>query len=238
MSFLMTAGMMFINNTVWIFFWGLFFNRFQVVNGWQMEDVMMMWSVSTVGYGLAAVLFGNVFLMANLIATGQLDTFLTQPKPVLLNVLVSRMSLVAIGDLAFGLVLYPLFGDLSFAGFLKFAFACIATMVIFIFTNLIVQSLAFFIGNAQGLAQQFNMIVITFSTYPTGIFSGAARFILFTVIPAGFISYMPIGLLRASEASFMIGLAIVLPLLILAGTGVFYYGLRRYGSGNMMTMRM
>jgi ABC-2 type transport system permease protein len=238
MSFFMTAGMMFLNNTVWIFFWGLFFNRFNVVNGWQMDDVMMMWAVTTVGYGLAAVLFGNVFMISNLIATGQLDTFLAQPKPVLLNVLVSRMSLVAIGDLMFGLVLYPIFGDVSFIGFLKFVAACLAAMIIFIFTNLIVQSLAFFIGNAQGLAQQFNMIVITFSSYPTGIFKGAARMMLFTIIPAGFISYMPIGLLRETQPSFLIGLAIALPLLVLIGLSVFYYGLRRYGSGNMMTMRM
>ncbi|MGZ4113302.1 MAG: ABC-2 family transporter protein, partial [Tumebacillaceae bacterium] len=84
MSFLMTAGMMFLNNTVWIFFWGVYFTRFPLVNGWEMSDVMLMWAVGAGGFGLSASLFGNAYRIANVVSTGQLDTYLAQPKPVLL----------------------------------------------------------------------------------------------------------------------------------------------------------
>src|SRR5690554_5366721 len=98
MSFLLLAGMMLINNFVWIFFWRVFFSRCNVVNGWELQDVMMMWAVSAGGLGIMAVLCGNYNRIAYMVATGQLDIYMSQPKPVLLNVLVSRMSVTAIGD--------------------------------------------------------------------------------------------------------------------------------------------
>ena len=69
--------------------------------------------------------------------------------------------------------------------------ACIFTSFVVIFC-----SLAFFLGNTEGLAQQLLGILVTFSTYPMNIFNGVVRLLLFTVIPAGFISFMPLQLLH------------------------------------------
>lgn len=237
MSFLLTAGMMVVNNVVWIFYWGVYFTKFPVVNGWELTDVMMMWAVSAGGFGFSAVLFGNSYAMAGLIANGQLDTYLTQPKPVLLHVLVSRMSVSAIGDAVFGLLLYGIFGDHSWAGLLKFAFALLLTTALFVFFNVIVQTLAFYIGNAEGIGQQAFLGFVTFSTYPTDIFRGFGRLVLFTAIPAGFISYLPIGLLREVQWPFLAGACGMAVLLATAGIWLFYRGLRKYASGNMMSLR-
>lgn len=237
-SFMLTAGMMVVNNLVWIVFWGLYFQRFQVVNGWSLQDVMMMWAVSAGGFGLSAVLFGNAYRLASLIASGQLDVFLSQPKPVLLHILISRMSVSAIGDILFALIVYVLFGDTSLAGIFKFMLALLIALLIFIFFVVLVQSLAFFIGNAEGIGQQVFNGLLAFSTYPTGIFSGWGKLILFTVIPAGFISYLPIGLLRSMEPVFVWQAIGVAAGLTIVGTAFFYYGLKRYSSGNSMGMRM
>ncbi|MEF3303888.1 ABC transporter permease [Paenibacillus sp. GYB003] len=237
MSFLLTAGMMVVNNVVWIFYWGVYFTKFPIVNGWQLQDVMMMWAIGAGGFGLSAVLFGNSYAMAGMIANGQLDVYLTQPKPVLLHVLISRMSVSAIGDVVFGLMLYAIFGDHTFSGLLKFGFGLTLATVIFVFFNVIAQTLAFYIGNAEGIGQQVFIGFVTFSTYPTDIFKGIGRLVLFTVIPAGFISYMPIGLLREVKWPFLAGATGVGGLLTALGILFFYRGLRKYSSGNMMTMR-
>ncbi|WP_409341974.1 ABC transporter permease [Paenibacillus sp. MBLB4367] len=238
MSFMMTAGMMFINNLVWIFFWSIYFKQFPIVNGWQQDDVMMMWAVGTAGYGLAAIFFGNMTRIANIVATGQLDLYLSQPKPVLLNVLVSRMSVTAIGDLVFGLLLYAIFGDGTPAGVLKFVSAALLSTVIFLFFMVATQSLAFYIGNAEGLGQQLFITFITFSTYPTDIFRGFARLLLFTAVPAGFVSYLPIGWIREFQPAFALGAVGAAAGLAAVGIGLFYRGLRRYSSGNALGMRM
>lgn len=237
-SFLLQVGMMMLNNAVWIFFWGVYFTRFPIINGWNFQDVMMMWAVSSAGYGLSATLFGNSYRLANIIATGQLDTYLAQPKPVLMHVLVSRMQVSPIGDILFGLILFCIWGDVSLLGTVKFTVALFVTMLIFTFFMVIVQSLAFYIGNAEGLAHQFFITFITFATYPTDIFRGIGRMILFTVIPAGFISYLPVGFLREMEWSFSLSALGVALLMLAVGTFIFYRGLKRYGSGNMMIVRM
>lgn len=238
MSFWLQVVTMMVNNAVWIFFWGVYFNRFPLVNGWQMQDVMMMWAVSAAGFGFSAVLFGNAYSLANIVATGQLDTYLAQPKPVLLHVLVSRMSVSAIGDILFGLILFALFGDLSWLGIVKFAVAlCLSTMIFTYFTVL-TQSLAFYIGNAEGLGHQFFITFLTFATYPTDIFRGIGRMVLFTVIPAGFISYLPLGLLREMQTPFLLATVAAVTVLAVCATWSFSRGLKRYGSGNMMTVRM
>lgn len=237
LSFLLTAGMMIINNIVWIVFWGLYFNRFQVLNGWELHDVMMLWAVSAGGFGLMATFFGNASRIANIIATGQLDVYLAQPKPVLLNVLISRMSVSAIGDVLFALLIFAIFGDKSAAGIAKFGLALAIAAVIFVFFTVIVNCLAFWLGNTEGLSIQLFNALLTFTTYPTSIFKSWGKLVLFAVIPAGFISYLPIGLLREIDLPFLAGVLAVSALLPAGGTLLFYRGLKRYASGNMMTLR-
>jgi ABC-2 type transport system permease protein len=238
MSFLLQAGMMLLNNTVWIFFWGVYFTRFPLVNGWQMNDVMMMWAVTCGGFGLMMALFGNTYSLANIIATGQLDTYLAQPKPVLLHVLISRMSFSAVGDFLFSVILYGIFGEHTLLGFAKYAVALLLAMLIMMFFGIITQSLAFFIGNAEGLGHQFFITFITIATYPTDIFRGLGRMLLFTLIPAGFVSYLPIGFLREIQGTFLLSTLGATALLVILGVWFFHQGLKRYGSGNMLTVRM
>jgi ABC-2 type transport system permease protein len=237
LSFFMTAGMMFLNNVIWIIFWGIFFSRFPSVNGWELSDVMMMWAVGTGGYGWASTLFGNFNRIAFITSRGELDVYLTQPKPVLLNVLASRMSLTAIGDFLFGWAIYIYAGDHSLGGLMRYLLGLLLAGLIFLFFNVAAGSLAFFIGNAEGISFQLFNGHLAFSTYPTDIFKGAVRLILFTVIPAGFISYMPIGLLRGWQADYLLLAVGAAAVLAACSIGFFYWGLRRYSSGNMMTMR-
>lgn len=237
MSFFMMAGMMFINNFMWLFFWSLFFGKFQIVNGWEMGDVMMMWAVGAGGFGWANMLFGNFNRIAPIVATGQLDVYLSQPKPVLLHVLASRMSLTAAGDFFFGLVVYAWVGNHSLAGLLQFFLGLLLSGLLFMGVTILAGCLAFFVGNAEGLAQQVFNSFVALSTYPSDIFKGLARTLLFTLLPAGFISFLPIGLLRdfdpafvwkAFAATFAFGALAVL---------AFGLGLKRYASGNAITLR-
>lgn len=235
LSFFMTAGMMILNNAVWIFFWQIYFHRFHLVNGWQVSDVMMLWAVTAGGFGLANAFFGNAENIGNLIITGQLDTYLVQPKPVLLHVLISRMSVSALGDFIFSLIVFLFFGQHTWIGIVKFAGALLLSMLIFVFFSVCIQSLAFYVGNVEGLVGQ--ELIVTFATYPTDIFRGLTKVLLFTVLPTGFISYLPLGLLREVQPLFFGAALGVTALLVCGGTALFYHGLKRYGSGNMMGMR-
>lgn len=237
LSFFLTAGMMVLNNVVFVFFWAMYFSRFSVVKGWSITDVMMIWAVFCTGFGVSSTLFGNASRIAYLVSHGELDTYLAQPKPVLLNILVNRMSVTAMGDFLFGLIIYVWFGDHSPAGVLKYLLAVLLTTMFVTFFYLLIQSLAFYVGNAEAMSSQLFMGFISLSTYPTDIFKGWGKILLFTVVPAGFISYMPVGLLRETDWPY-IGL-------LLAGVAamgavsllLFHRGLLRYSSGNRMGVR-
>ncbi|MGH7999129.1 MAG: hypothetical protein ACREPR_06805 [Brasilonema sp.] len=60
---------------------------------------------------------------------------------------------------------------------------------------------------------------------------------LYTLIPAGFVTYLPIEALRKLSLMHTLLAVAGSTVVLLVGVGVFYHGLRRYSSGNLMNMR-
>ncbi len=96
---------------------------------------------------------------------------------------------------------------------------------------------SFFLGNTEGLAQQLLGTLVTFSTYPMNIFSGVVRLLLFTLVPAGFISFVPLQVLHQFAWPLLGSMVGFTLLIVLVAVGVFHLGLRRYESGNLLGMQ-
>jgi viologen exporter family transport system permease protein len=101
----------------------------------------------------------------------------------------------------------------------------------------IAGSLAFWMGSAEAAAFQAQQAVITFSWYPGAMFHGWLRVRLFTAIPAGFISHIPVELLRSFDPTLFMGLIGVAIAGAGLAVGVFRIGLKRYESGNLVNLR-
>ena len=72
------------------------------------------------------------------------------------------------------------------------------------------------------------------TTYPDGIFKGAVRILILTIIPVGVTSYIPIWVMTKFDLGLtMIVIGVTIALTILAFF-VFNRGLRRYSSSNLM----
>jgi ABC-2 type transport system permease protein len=237
-SFLTQMVTMMLNNGVWIAFWGIYFTKFPVVNGWELRDILILWGISAGGFGWVAALFGNVLRMAPMIATGQVDFYLTMPKNVLLHMLISRMSFSAWGDYLFSWIMFIAAGGLSITLFFQYLFAQFMVGVLFLSIFIIAQSLSFYFGNAEGLAQQIFIAMITFSTYPIDIFHGMTRVLLFVVLPAGFVSTLPIAFFKNFSWLFLGQMLLIIIFFLALAIFAFYRGLRKYESGNMITLRM
>jgi len=109
--------------------------------------------------------------------------------------------------------------------------------VLFVGFSVLSGSLGFFLGNSATLTEQWRMAMITLSTYPATLFGGTAKLLLYTLVPAAFVTYLPIVALRdLSLVDAALAVAGSLGLLLLSA-GVFYAGLRRYESGNLLAMR-
>lgn len=237
LSFVSQVFAMILNDLIWLIFWLAYFGSFPLVAGWGRNDVVTLWAVVAVGYGLGTGLFGKAPYLASVIARGQLDVYLSLPKPVLLHTLISQMNLTAPGDVLFGVAAYAWIVRPSLPQFAIFSLCVITSALLFVAFIVLTQSLAFWLGNAEGLAQQCLNALINFSTYPTVIFSGIVKAALFTLIPAGFISYVPVQLLRSFSWSSFAGLLAFTAGFVAIAVAVFYRGLRRYESGNLVMIR-
>jgi ABC-2 type transport system permease protein len=236
-AFISQVLAMFLNDGVWVAFWVLFFNRFPVLRGWTVNDVVTVWAITAAGFGIGYAIFGNGLQLAQMIAQGQLDVWMLYPRTLLSHLLLGRMETTAWGDLLFGYAVYVLFVHPDPVHFGMFVALTLSVAIVFVGLAVLAGSLSFFLGNASVLAELWRNTLITFSTYPSILFEGAVKFLLFTLIPAGYVSYIPIEALRQlSLGHAAIGLAGALTVLIV-GVAVFYRGLRRYESGNLTIMR-
>lgn len=237
LAFIAQAVGMFTNDLVFAIFWQLYFARFPDVAGWTMSDIALVWAIAATSIGLATGVFGNCNRLATIIVQGQLDYYLGLPRNTLLHALVSRSGLAGWGDVGFGLLAYALFGRLEPRSLALYGVLLVFSLVIYVSFMVIAGSLAFWIGNAEAAAFQAQQAIITFSLYPGSMFQGWLRVLLFTAIPAGFISHVPVELLRSFDPALFGGLLAV----ALGGAGlavaVFQVGLRRYESGNLVALR-
>jgi len=236
-AFISQVAAMFLNDGVWVVFWVLFFSRFHVLRGWDIKDVITVWAVAAAGFGLGHAFCANALSLPGIIARGQLDVWMLYPRALLPHIILGRMSPPALGDALFGFFVYLAFVKPDLPHCILFTALVWSVAVLFLGFSILVGSLTFFLGNAEGLAEQWRYAMITFSTYPATLFEGAVKIILYTAIPAAFVSYLPIvALKRFSLTDAALVLAGSLAFAIV-GTMVFYLGLRRYESGNLMEMR-
>lgn len=231
-AFLTQAIGMIINDAMYFIFWIFFFNKFKMINGWEMQDMILLFGLLAAGLGLARFLFGNTGNLADMITHGGLDYYLALPKPVLLHILASRSDFSALGDFLFGIFCFFFSGNLSLEAFGRYLVGLLFSALIFITFMVLVQSLAFYTGSAQMLSGQASSAIMTFATYPITLFDGTSKFILFTILPAAFIGSVPAEFVRtASWLSLLEMLGAAVLLTTLAGWA-FQRGLKRYESGS------
>lgn len=236
-AFWTQALFMVANNLIFFTVWLLFFNRFESVRGWQLGDMAALYGVAATAFGMAVVLGEGVRDVARMIVEGDLDAYLTQPKPVVLQVVACRSNPAGWGDIVSGLILLGLSGYVTWASVPWLLLAPTLGALAIISVALIVGSMAFWFGPLDTLARQIVEFTVLCAVYPSSIFSGVLRIVLFTLIPAGFVSHLPVTLVRDFSWPHL-GLAVggTSGLLALASF-TFHRGLRRYSSGNRFGVR-
>jgi ABC-2 type transport system permease protein len=232
--FIQVIGMM-LNNLVWIFFWLIFFNNFQVINGWVMADILMLYSIATISFGIGGIFFGNMLNIAKMIAEGKLDFYLVLPKNRLYHILISRSKFYDVGEIIFGIILAGIV--LSISQIPLFLLFILTSTIIFIAFGVIINTLGFYMGNAEATSRHLFFGTLTIATYPLSIFKGITKFIILTIIPAGFITGVPVEVLKEFNL-FWFSLTIFFSIsLLLLSILLFYRGLKKYESGNLLHVR-
>ncbi len=234
------------NNAMFIAFWAILFQAIEApIRGYTFTDVMFLWAVAAAGFGLGSIVCGNAAYLSRIVYQGDLDVYLTQPKPVLPNLLASRMSVSSWGDLLYGLGLFAVSQPLTPAGIGLYLLFVLLAAGVLVAVRVLYHSLTFLLGNAEDLAGVGSEQIINFSIYPGTIFDGpVVAVILHTLIPAALVAHLPAELFRALAGGMGLDWGLLAAIvggdaaLIAAAWAVFALGLRRYESGNRIGARI
>ena len=233
-AFWAQVAAMMINDLGWMAFWVLFFDEVGEVRGWDGERALLLLAVFATSAGLVLGLFTNARHIGRMAADGELDAALALPVPPLTYLLVRRISPVNLGDVLFGIVLFAVSGrpDAGRVGIFVVGVAASAGLLLGFLV--VTGSLGFFVGHGETGDLGFNAILLL-ANYPADFFGGATKLVLYTVIPAAFVTAVPAtlidefdwvqaALLLAASATFLV-----------AAWATFTLGLRRYSSGSVWT---
>lgn len=236
-TFLTNIIFMMLNNGSFLIQWAILFRLKEDIGGYGFREVMVLWGLSASSFGLSHVLFARVFSLPELIINGKLDAYLVLPKNVLLGVMTSSTRTSAIGDVAYGLIMICLSG-FGIGAILLFLLFTVTGAVIITAFALLMGSLSFWFVRMEIFGNQMQNVLISFATYPDGIFKGGVKYLLYYIIPTGMMVYLPVHVITDfNPKSLLTVLGYALGLSVLA-VGVFYRGLRRYSSGNLMEARL
>ena len=236
-TFISNILFMILNNASFIIQWIILYSIKDNVGGYTLKQVILLWGIAAGTYGFSHFFFNDSYYLSDTINTGKLDTFIIQPKNVLLSCITSSVDISALGDLLYGYIMLLIYGVTPIT-FLLFTLFCITGGFILTAIAVITSSLSFWFGKVELFANTMNSFMLNFSTYPEGIFKGLIKILFYTIIPIGFVNYIPIQLIMKFNIVNLIVILLITLLFIGLSFLIFHKGLKKYSSSNLMNTRI
>ena len=238
-SFIIQSIFMFFNNIFFLVFWVVVFNASGGnINGTTFNDILFLWSVPVLAYGTAYFFFGGIRNLGKYILEGGLDSFLIQPKNVLISVMLSSMDFSAFGDLIYGIIIGLFAVEFNILKFFILLILGLLGAIFYICTEIIIRLLTIKIGNTDNIEHVYiNTLMINFGSYPEVIYSNVIKFLIYTVIPSAYISFVPIKFITTLKFEYLF--LFVFALVAYASITIFISKklLKKYESGNNIALK-
>ena len=231
-TFVVQILTMAINNITWLFMWWVLFKKQPIINGWNFNDIILMQGILLTSYALFSIFIHGLDDLPRYINNGNLDSFLIIPKNLLLIISCAKIKPSGFGDLITAGIMffYTSYTTWYNLPLIIVGIAC-GTTVFFAF-RLVTISLIFWSPNIENLGHHIFCSLLTLAAQPASIFTGWYQLLILTIIPSGFISLLPVEIIKHF---------LVTKLLLLIGGSVtmltfsiwwFYRGLQAYTSGS------
>lgn len=235
-SFFIQMIFMMINNGFFLIFWVIVIGT-SGENGIDMKQIYYIWSIPPLAIGLANFFFRGAEELNRYIITGELDTYIIQPQNTMISVASSKCSFGAVGDIVYGIIMGVIASNTIFDFLLILLFSFLG-MIIFVCAMTMIELLAVWIGDVQNIAQvyEFSML-ITFTTYPEQIFGRLIKFLMFTIVPAGYIVHLPIKIIYDFNAKYLLVVVLATLFFVVSANLMFKLALKKYESGNNIALR-
>ncbi len=236
-TFITNILFMILNNASFIVQWIVLYSLKDNVGGYTFKQVLLLWGIAAGTYGVSRFFFKKAFSLADVINNGKLDSYLVQPKNVLLSTITTDVEPSAIGDILYAYIMLFIYG-FTIEKFLLFTLFIFTGGFTLVAIAVILGSLSFWFNKTDMIADVGNSLTTNFATYPDGIFKGVVKGILYTIIPVGMINYIPIKILTEFNIWLTLGVLGFTIFMIFLAFFIFNKGLKRYSSSNLMIARI
>jgi len=223
------------SNVVFITLWFFFFREFRSVGIWTMREVACLLAILNGGYGIMALFFGGVKEIPRIILSGRLDSFLLRPKNLLAQLLFSKSGVRGLGDLTGCLLIIAIFKLWQPQTLILILFGILCCFLVLTASRLIINSLIFWLGPIQEVSERYIDSLLLFATTPSNAYTGLIQIVMFTILPAGIVGYLPVELVRDFSIEKLLILSAATALFCISAHLIFYRGLRHYESGSQFT---
>lgn len=235
-TFFMNVVFMILNNACFIVQWVILFSLRDNIGGYGLKQVLLLWGLTSSTFGISHFFFESAYKLSDTINTGKLDAFLVQPKNVLLSTITASISTSAIGDMIYGVIVLFIYG-FSLKTFLLFVTFAVTGSLMLTAIAVILGSLSFWFNKSDFIADTGNSLMTQFSTYPDGIFKGVVKILLYTLIPVGLTVYIPTSIIVKFDIYLFLLVIAVTIIFVSLSFLIFYKGLKKYSSSNLMVAR-
>lgn len=236
-TFISNVLFMILNNASFIVQWIILYSLKEEVGGYTLKQILLLWGFAASTYGFSRFFFKEAFNLTETINTGKLDAYLIQPKNVLISCITSSVEVSSIGDLLYGFIMLIIYG-LSLENLILFVICTVLGGLTLASISVIYSSLTFWFGRVEIISNTANSLMTSFATYPDGIFKGAIKILFYTIIPLGFVNYIPIKIMTEFNLIYMLIIIFSTIFFVALAFIIFYRGLRKYSSSNLMNVRM
>ena len=237
-SFIVQALFMIFNNFFFLIYWVVVFSLNDGdLNGIEFRDILIIWAIPNGAWGMANFFFGGLREIDRLIITGGLDTYLLQPKNLIVSIALSKVRFSSFGDLLYGILMGFIIAN-SVLEFFEIVLFMIIGAVIMMSCFIIVRSFSIWLGEMENIASVYeNSLLITLSTYPFNIFGNAMKVIMFTIVPTAYITHLPVRIINKFDMTLFLEV-LLFGIFIFSFAILFFHKiLKRYESGNNISMK-
>jgi ABC-2 type transport system permease protein len=173
---------------------GLMFVTIDDLAGFELWEIALLYGTSGVGIGVADLLIGSVEQIGQHVRTGTLDSMLTRPVPLLVQVCADRFALRRLGRITQAVVVLgwgAAHVDWTVPRVLVLVLTLVSASAIFFALFVGISCIQFWTHDASEVANAFTYGGNTLTQYPLTIFPGEVVKSLTFVLPIAFVNWYP-----------------------------------------------
>jgi ABC-2 type transport system permease protein len=173
---------------------GLMFATIDNLAGFTLWEIALLYGASGIGIGVADLLIGSVEQIGQHVRTGTLDSMLTRPVPLLVQVCADRFALRRLGRITQAVVVFAWGAwhvDWTVSKVLVAALMCVSASAIFFALFVGISCIQFWTNDASEFANAFTYGGNTLTQYPLTIFPVEVVKSLTFVLPIAFVNWYP-----------------------------------------------